>query len=145
MSEKRVLRITAPSILKALRIMGIETGAQYMALDAQTLVRMMKGKGFTQHQRRYISRVGPRTARRGDVVIELGEPSDGSLVPNFAPTAVTMRDYFAARAMQGQFAALWDVNSDAGQCVLNDDQAQAVAKSAYKMADAMLRVRLNRT
>lgn len=52
-------------------------------------------------------------------------------------TGMTLRDYFAAKAMQGQLA-----NPD---CVplyeLNDSGFVNLAKDAYKMADAMLEAR----
>lgn len=43
---------------------------------------------------------------------------------------MTLRDYFAAKAMQGDF--------NAG---VSDNEFEAVAKRAYKAADAMLKAR----
>ena len=50
---------------------------------------------------------------------------------------MTLRDYFAAKAMQGMLSnpGMWDL--------LNERHAQLVAKDAYIMADAMLKVRNN--
>lgn len=48
---------------------------------------------------------------------------------------MTLRDYFAAKAMQGMLSnpGMWDL--------LNERHAQSVAKDAYIMADAMLKAR----
>lgn len=46
---------------------------------------------------------------------------------------MTMRDYFAAKAMQGMCATLGEVNGEPFWTVLASD--------AYKIADAMLRAR----
>ncbi|EJA2551641.1 hypothetical protein MWS75_003719 [Serratia marcescens] len=50
---------------------------------------------------------------------------------------MTLRDYFAAKAMQGMLSnpGMWDL--------LNERHAQSVAKDAYIMADAMLKARNN--
>ena len=67
--------------------------------------------------------------------IELGTPQNG----------MTLRDYFAAKALQGYISAkAWhpdfvysaDFNFDAGKRA-----ADAVAVSAYKWADAMMKAR----
>lgn len=72
------------------------------------------------------------------IVIDL----DGSV--NYQ-TGMTLRDYFAAKAMQGYISAkAWhpdfvypeDFNFDAGERA-----ADAVAVSAYKWADAMMNAR----
>ena len=49
---------------------------------------------------------------------------------------VQLRDYFAAKAMQGLLA-----NGDADEDVDDWDWPEAVASNAYAMADAMLRTR----
>lgn len=48
---------------------------------------------------------------------------------------MSLRDYFAAKAMQGMLSnpGMWDL--------LNERHAQLVAKDAYIMADAMLKAR----
>lgn len=48
---------------------------------------------------------------------------------------MTLRDYFAAKAMQGMLAnpGMWDL--------VNENNAKAVVKDAYKVADAMLSAR----
>ncbi|MER1635848.1 hypothetical protein KC837_11350 [Enterobacter cloacae] len=48
---------------------------------------------------------------------------------------MTIRDYFAAKAMQGMLAnhGMWDL--------VNDRHAAVVAKDAYQVADAMLHAR----
>ena len=61
-----------------------------------------------------------------------------------APTKVyyggmTLRDYFAAKAMQ----VMWDAY-DKGYCGLNNNDApnvEIIAKGAYQIADAMLKAR----
>lgn len=50
-------------------------------------------------------------------------------------TGMTLRDYFAAKAMQGLIAA----SGDAEGCIHYSEAA--VAESAYLMADAMLKAR----
>jgi hypothetical protein len=56
----------------------------------------------------------------------------GSALPSGKGFGMTMRDYFAAQAMQGMLAACtgW---SDAYQ--------ERMAKASYKMADEMLKAR----
>jgi hypothetical protein len=54
-------------------------------------------------------------------------------------TGMTLRDYFAAKAMQ----IMWDAY-DKGYCGLNNNDApnvEIIAKGAYQMADAMLKAR----
>lgn len=51
-------------------------------------------------------------------------------IPISIEAQTTMRDYFAARALQGFIAYGY-----------NADQAEAVAKSCYCLADAMLKER----
>ncbi|MGJ7049819.1 hypothetical protein [Morganella morganii] len=52
---------------------------------------------------------------------------------------MTLRDYFAAKAMQGDWT---NQNSDVGYFAnCNDEQLVNAAKIYYRMADAMLRVR----
>ncbi|MGP2900538.1 hypothetical protein [Serratia ureilytica] len=56
---------------------------------------------------------------------------------NVRTEGLLLRDYFAAKAMQGMLSnpGMWDL--------LNERHAQYVAKDAYIMADAMLRARNN--
>jgi len=63
--------------------------------------------------------------------------------PNYgqmlAVGGMTMRDYFAAKAMQ----IIWDAY-DKGYCGLNNNDApnvEIIAEGAYQMADAMLKAR----
>jgi hypothetical protein len=52
---------------------------------------------------------------------------------------MTLRDYFAAKAMQ----IMWDAY-DKGYCGLNNNDApnvKIIAEGAYQMADAMLKAR----
>ncbi|EMH1212280.1 hypothetical protein AB7Y15_19630 [Morganella morganii] len=52
---------------------------------------------------------------------------------------MTLRDYFAAKAMQGDWT---NQNSDVGYFAnCNDEQLVNAAKIYYRMADAMLRAR----
>jgi hypothetical protein len=56
-----------------------------------------------------------------------------------AEEGMTLRDYFAAKAMP----IMWDAY-DKGYCGLNNQDApniQIIAEGAYQMADAMLKVR----
>lgn len=63
------------------------------------------------------------------------EPDVQSLTVNDA----TLRDYFAAKAMQGDWT---NQNSDVGYFAnCNDEQLVNAAKIYYRMADAMLRAR----
>ena len=48
---------------------------------------------------------------------------------------ITLRDYFAAMAMQGQLAG------DPGWDLYKEDHVAIMAKTAYRMADAMLEAR----
>lgn len=50
-------------------------------------------------------------------------------------TGMTLRDYFAAKAMQGMLAANGDANG------YLEYEEKTVAANAYKLADAMLKAR----
>lgn len=54
---------------------------------------------------------------------------------NTEELGMTLRDYFAAKAMHGMLSnpGMWDL--------LNERHAQLVAKDAYIMSDAMLKAR----
>jgi len=54
-------------------------------------------------------------------------------------TGMTLRDYFAAKAMQGMFANPDD--SHENYDLSYDDYVKEIASCAYKMADAMLKAR----
>ena len=58
---------------------------------------------------------------------------DGYITPEFEPVnGMTLRDYFAAKAMQAQLArTVWGV----------DDAPRDMADEAYGYADAMLKAR----
>lgn len=62
----------------------------------------------------------------------------GTGVTPYKP-GMTLRDYFAAKAMQ----IMWDAY-DKGYCGLNNQDApnvEIIAKGAYSLADAMLKAR----
>lgn len=54
---------------------------------------------------------------------------------NFFYEGMTMRDYFAAKAMQGMISnpSMWDL--------INVNHAKLIADDAYLLADAMLKAR----
>ncbi|MDW5502256.1 hypothetical protein R6Y99_20895 [Pseudomonas lundensis] len=54
---------------------------------------------------------------------------------NFFYEGMELRDYFAAKAMQGMLAnpGMWDL--------INEKHAQSVAIDAFQVADAMLKAR----
>lgn len=56
---------------------------------------------------------------------------------NYAVDGMTLRDYFAAKALQGRLASY---PADAAHPVAAENTAQ-VAQQAYMMADAMLKAR----
>lgn len=60
-----------------------------------------------------------------------------------AISGATMRDYFAAKAMQGELAAMVDPSgSQCGIALDAPDEALArIAKHFYRIADAMLKAR----
>ena len=65
-------------------------------------------------------------------------PSHGSM-GEVAQEGMTLRDYFAAKAMQ----IMWDAY-DKGYCGLNNNDApnvEIIAEGAYQRADAMLKAR----
>ena len=64
---------------------------------------------------------------------------DSQLGTTFVTKGLTMRDYMAAKAMQGMFA-----NPDDGHenyDLSYEDYVKEIARCAYKMADAMLKAR----
>ncbi|WP_232093928.1 MULTISPECIES: hypothetical protein [Serratia] len=65
----------------------------------------------------------------------MGGVYDGDSKRQEMASDATIRDYFAAKAMQGMLSnpGMWDL--------LNERHAQSVAKDAYIMADAMLKAR----
>jgi hypothetical protein len=63
---------------------------------------------------------------------EFNQPTNPQAFPNphrTDLTGMTLRDYFAAKAMQGMMAEVHDPN------------CEYIAQTAYKMADAMLKAR----
>jgi hypothetical protein len=54
-----------------------------------------------------------------------------------------LRDYFAAKAMQGELAALCDPENEIYGLSLDasDDQLARLTKHCYRIADAMLKAR----
>jgi hypothetical protein len=68
----------------------------------------------------------------GGSAFPFGQTSEhnGQLVNGWGSEGMTLRDYFAAKAMQGVFAS----NSDY-------QRYEDIADDAYRMADAMLKVR----
>ena len=56
-------------------------------------------------------------------------------VLQYQEEGMTLRDYFAAKAMQGMLAnhGMWDL--------INENHAQCVARDAFLVADAMLKAR----
>lgn len=82
---------------------------------------------------------GPAFPVHPDMAAQLG------CVPSQSDAGMTLRDYFAAKAMQGYISSkAWhpdftyptDFNFDAGKRA-----ADAVAVASYKYADAMLKAR----
>jgi hypothetical protein len=68
-----------------------------------------------------------------------GEPAFPSTHPHGQDEGMTLRDYFAAKAMQ----IMWDAY-DKGYCGLNNNDApngEIIALASYKMADDMLKAR----
>jgi hypothetical protein len=61
-----------------------------------------------------------------------------SIGPDFAPgyAGMTLRDYFAAKAMQGLMGRNWSSHTGTDQELID-----LWARSAYGMADAMLKAR----
>lgn len=59
---------------------------------------------------------------------------DDSLVSGIHP-GMTLRDYFAAKAMQAQQTAFWAMDAAHGW------SSQEIANESYAMADAMLKAR----
>ena len=53
---------------------------------------------------------------------------------------LTLRDYFAAKAMQGELAAMQDPEGEACGVALDapDDTLASLARHYYRLADAML-------
>lgn len=60
------------------------------------------------------------------------ENNGGPAYPTQGYEGLTLRDYFAAQAMQGMLAnpGMWDL--------INEKHAQSVAIDAFQVADAML-------
>jgi hypothetical protein len=64
-------------------------------------------------------------------------PASGSM--QYAQKGMTLRDYFAAKALQGMFANPEDGHENYD---LNyEDYTKEIARCAYKMADAMMKAR----
>lgn len=58
-------------------------------------------------------------------------------------TGMTMRDYFAGNAMQGELSALWSEDGSVSGVNLDasDHSIEQLAKHWYRLADAMLAAR----
>jgi hypothetical protein len=72
-----------------------------------------------------------------NMTTETGGPAFPAQVKFFdePTTGMTLRDYFAAKAMQGMLSANGDSNG------YLEYEEETVAANAYKLADAMLRAR----
>ena len=54
---------------------------------------------------------------------------------------LSIRDYFAAKAMQGILSDSNAVDEETGNKITIPDDAESVAVASYEMADAMIRAR----
>ena len=54
---------------------------------------------------------------------------------------MTLRDYFAAKAMPFEFKDFWDCFAEHENQNINEFWREEIAESCYAMADAMLRAR----
>mgnify|MGYP001368193089 CR=1 FL=1 len=63
---------------------------------------------------------------------------------DFLQEGMTLRDYFAAKAMQGILASCANPGSG-NPMLLSDHSLNNQAKHSYKLADAMLKARENQT
>ena len=138
MTTPRIL--TAPSIVKALRYLGVNNQRDLNAIPRKELIGKLKAMGANNYTRGYILRRLYQSEGR-----YYGEFTVGKLEGEYTANDVqriSLRDHFAAKAMQGQFAALWSGElEEPSMCVLGDSTAASVAESAYRMADAMLKAR----
>lgn len=72
---------------------------------------------------------------------EVLTPDNGA---SYFCSGMKLRDYFAARAMQGELASMVDVDNsgDSGlPTTVSDDALANLAKHWYRIADAMLKAR----
>ena len=65
----------------------------------------------------------------------------GNGQPFLAATGMTLRDYFAAKAMHAFIVEPVEGVQEAAAWNLSDNTCTAFAKAAYQMADAMLKER----
>lgn len=68
-------------------------------------------------------------------------PSAGDGNETWAHEGMTLRDYFAAKAMPAVYRDLWDDVRAGRNNSIPEDWRIGVAMDAYAMADAMLRAR----
>ena len=68
-------------------------------------------------------------------------PRPTSGVDQYAQTGMTLRDYFAAKAMQGLMAGRWKADMHGIPYDAYRADADEWAKSAYHFADVMMKVR----
>jgi hypothetical protein len=54
---------------------------------------------------------------------------------------MTLRDYFAAKAMPFEFKDYWDCFAELENQTINEFWREEIAESCYAMADAMLKAR----
>ena len=67
---------------------------------------------------------------------------EGQTLGDGTANGMTLRDYFAAKAMQANYAAYMDeMRQDAESEMFRGDWEGDIACFAYRMADAMLRAR----
>jgi hypothetical protein len=71
-------------------------------------------------------------------LIEIG---DGSYLESRPTTGMTLRDYFAAKAMQGLYASGNLVFDQNGKEVAKEIFIKHISSISYEMADAMLKAR----
>jgi hypothetical protein len=81
---------------------------------------------------------GPAFARPGAVF----KGPNGQDMGNEASLGMSLRDYFAAKAMPAVYRDFWDdVRANRHGGTVPEDWAMGLALGAYQMADAMLRAR----
>ena len=129
--------ITAPSIVKALRAIGVSNSFELLAMPENVQRDKLKAYGANDYVKTRIRRLRGWAGRNSPFEVGLLDGEKYAIEAN-----ITLRDYFAGKAMQGGQANadnIWHVSVD--ETANGITWADKAAKEAYILADAMLKAR----
>lgn len=138
LDKMRTITITAPSIVKALRAIGVSNSFELLAMPENVQRDKLKAYGANDYVRTRIRRLRGWAGRNSPFEVGLLDGEKYAIEAN-----ITLRDRFAGLAMQGHYHAAYayDGPREARDTEPSPLTLQCIAEASYKMADAMLKAR----